>query len=82
MATIELEITYSVRFTSAEFRLVTLALAGKAVSNEDVRDALSLNERMCDQRAKLAAQLSEVTAGAQSKASELRSATLSAASRA
>jgi hypothetical protein len=73
MAQIDLEITYSVRFTSAEFRLVTLALAGR-IDSRDEMQALSLNERLCDLRARLTAQLSDVTAGALRKASELRTA--------
>lgn len=78
MAQVDLEITYSLRLTSAEFRLVTLALAGKISSKEDVREALSLNERLCELRARLTAQLSEITAGARAKASELRATVLGA----
>ena len=79
MAQVDLEVTYSVRLTSAEFRLVTFALAGKISSKEDVREALSLNERLCELRARLTAQLSEVTAGARAKASELRATALGVA---
>jgi len=71
MAHVELEVAYSVHLTGAEFRLVTLALAGKLRAREDVHEALLLNERLCDLRARFAAQLSEVSAGARDKASEL-----------
>lgn len=74
MAQIDLEISYSVRFTGAEFRLVTLALAGRIESKDEMQEALALNERLCDLRARLTAQLSDVTAGALRKASELRTA--------
>ena len=74
MAHIDLDITYSVRLSSAEFRLMTFALAGKLRSKEELRDALLLNERLCDLRARHVAQLSEATTGAHSKASELRAA--------
>lgn len=79
MAQVDLEVTYSVRLTSAEFRIVTLALAGKVSSKDDVREALSLNVRLCELRARLTAQLSEVTAGARAKASELQATVLGAA---
>ena len=78
MAHIDLEITYNVRLTGTEFRLVTFALAGKLRSSEETRDALLLNERLCDLRARFVAQLNDAAAGAQVKASELRAAALSA----
>jgi hypothetical protein len=71
VAHIDLEVTYNVRLTGAEFRLVTLALAGKLRSREEIRDALVLNERLCELRARFVAQLNETTAGAHAKASEL-----------
>lgn len=78
MAHIDLEVTYNVRLTGAEFRLVTLALAGRLRSRDETRDALLLNERLCELRARFAAQLSETTAGAHAKASELCAAALGA----
>lgn len=71
MAHVDLEITYSMRLTTAEFRLITLALAGKLNSRDDLREALVLNERLCELRARLAMQLSEVSTGAHTRASEL-----------
>lgn len=72
MAQVDLDITYNVRLTSAEFRLLTLALAGRIGSKEEISEALLLNERLCQLRARLTAELSDVTAGAYKKASELR----------
>lgn len=71
MAQIDLEISYSMRLTSVEFRLVTLALAGKLNSRAEVREALVLNERLCELRARLATQLNEVSTGAHTRATEL-----------
>jgi len=72
MAQVDLDIAYNVRLTGAEFRLVTLALAGRIASEEETRDALSLNERLCQLRARLIAELGDVTAGAYRSASALR----------
>lgn len=44
--------TYQVQLTTAEFRLVTLGLAGKLKDSEDQHEALSLNTKLCEQRAK------------------------------
>lgn len=71
MAHIELDVSYTLRLTSAEFRLLTLSLAGKLRSREEVREALLLNERLCDQRARYVAQLNDVAHGAHNKAAEL-----------
>lgn len=76
MADIDLEISYSVRLTGTEFRLVTLALAGKISSKEEIRGALQLNERLCEVRARLTAELSQVSAGARAKAAQLRAVAL------
>lgn len=77
MAHIDLEITYSMRLTNSEFRLVTLGLANKLNSRDDVREALALNEKLCELRARIVAQLSDVSTGAHARASELRAAGLS-----
>ena len=71
MAQVDLEITYSMRLTTAEFRLVTLGLAGKLNSRDDVREALVLNEKLCELRVRLLTQLNDVSAGAHARASEL-----------
>jgi hypothetical protein len=71
VAKVDLEITYTMRLTNTEFRVVTLALAGKLNSRDDVRQALALNEKLCDLRARLAAQLSDISTGAHARASEL-----------
>lgn len=41
---------YQVQLTTEEFRLVCLSLAGKVKDQEDVRDALALNTKLCEQR--------------------------------
>jgi hypothetical protein len=71
MAQVDLEITYSMRLTTAEFRLTTLGLAGKLNSRNDLREALALNEKLCELRARVVTQLSEVSTGAHARASEL-----------
>lgn len=43
--------TYQVQFTASEYRLVTLALAGKLKDEDDIADAISLNTKLCEQRA-------------------------------
>ena len=52
MAHIDVKQTYLVQFTSEEFRLVTLGLAGKLKDQEDVADALHLNTKLCEYKAK------------------------------
>lgn len=52
MAHIDVKQTYLVQLTSEEFRLVTLGLAGKIKDSEDVADALQLNSKMCEYKAR------------------------------
>lgn len=76
MAQIDLDVSYTMRLTSAEFRLVTLALAGKIRSKEETRAALLLNKRLCELRARFAEQLHDVATGALTKATELSTSAL------
>ena len=68
---IALEIAYTLRLTASEFRLLTLALAGKKLSKEEAREALYLNERLCDLRVHQIKEAQEVAVGAHQKAAEL-----------
>lgn len=52
MSHIDIKQIYVVQLTAEEFRLVTLALAGKIKEVDDQADALALNTRLCYQRSK------------------------------
>ena len=75
MPLVSLHLTYAVQFTGAEYKLVTMALAGmlKPGSN-DARDALVLNERLCAQRVAELKVANEIATGAHAKAIEKREA--------
>lgn len=60
----EIAPAYVVEFTHAEFRLVTLALAGKLDDAKDVEAALKLNVHLCHQRLHNLKQITEVAAHA------------------
>ena len=65
--------TFHVQFTLDEFRLVTLALAGKIKDEEDVQDALTLNTKLCEQRFKSLKDKQEVAYHAMCQAQLLES---------
>jgi len=44
-------VSYRITLSSAEYRLVTLALAVKLKDQKDIQDALILNLQLCHQRA-------------------------------
>lgn len=52
MPHIDVKQIYFVQFTPEELRLVTLALADKLKDEEDRRDALCLNTKLCEGRTK------------------------------
>lgn len=52
MPHIDVKHTYLIQLTDYEYRLVVMALAGKIKDSEDVKGALSLNTKLCEQRAK------------------------------
>ena len=67
---VSMEIGYTVRLTAAEFRLVGLALSGRKLSKDEARDALTLNERLCQLRVAEMKVAAEVAQGAHQKATE------------
>lgn len=50
MPSTDIKPNYAVTFTSAEYRLVTMALAGLLKDPQDTKAALELNVHLCHQR--------------------------------
>lgn len=48
----DLMMSYHVKLTHNEYRLMTMALAGILIDQEDINDALELNVKLCQQRLK------------------------------
>ena len=71
MAEVKLNVTMTIGLTNAEYRLITLALAGKIVrgSNDD-KAAKELNIRLLEMRARQHAEQQSAFAGALDKAIE------------
>ena len=70
MSHVDVEVRYNLNLNGREFRLVSLALAGK-LPDKERRDALELNVQLCEQRTKFMAEQSEVVHGAYTKAKDL-----------
>ena len=48
----DLLLSYNIKLTHNEYRLVTMALAGILIDQEDINDSLALNVKLCQQRLK------------------------------
>lgn len=65
--------SYQVVLTAAEFRLITMGLAGMIQDSEDIRAALRLNVQLCQQRAVQLRQAHEIASKALQNATEMES---------
>jgi hypothetical protein len=68
---INLDLAYTVKLSHAELRVIGLALSGRKLNQEEQREALALNERLCDLRAKQLEEAAEIARGAHRTAADV-----------